>query len=105
MVNGVLDVQSFQSTRKSEDQAMTGDNKGQAMTVTDRDSANSLPILAGDAIYSLVLDFFHSTNTQRRDPQALPINNDVSTNLRIISVSIRVLYIRCFLSSIDPDIL
>ena len=77
-VKGVLESQEFVSPWQSVDQPMVLDGNG----------ASSCALQALDVATVLVLEFFYSRNTRRRDPLSLPGKGDVSTRLRISSVSL-----------------
>lgn len=76
-VQGILEVQSLISSWESVNQAMVLDGSG----------ANSCAMQAVDEATVVVLEFFHSKNTRRRDPLGLPGKRDISTNLSTSSTS------------------
>lgn len=75
-VQGTLESADFISSWESVDQPMAVDGSG----------ANSYAMQAIDEATVVVLEFFHSRNTRRRDPLGLSGKGDVSDNLRISSV-------------------
>ena len=76
IVQGALESQDFVSTWGAEDRAMA---------LNGRDTKSySLP--AADEAIVILLEFFHSRNTQRKDPLGLPGRKNLSENLRITTV-------------------
>jgi len=55
------------------------------MTVDGSDS-DSLALPSAEDAYVLVIEAFNSGNRARKDPRKLPGFNDLSTNLRVITV-------------------
>lgn len=74
-VQGILETGDFLSPWESVDQPMA------------INGSDSYAIQAVDYATVVVLEFFHSRNTRRRNPLGLPGKGDVSDNLRISSVS------------------
>ena len=75
-VQGVLELADLISPWESINQAM----------VVTGGEANSYAIQAVDEPTVVLLDFFHSRNTRRRDPLGLPGKGDTSDNLRVSTV-------------------
>ena len=75
-MQGALESQDFVSTWGTEDRAMV---------LNGRDT-NSYSLPAADEAIVILLEFFHSRNTQRKDPLGLPGRKNFSENFRITTV-------------------
>ena len=54
--------------------------------VANRSESDALALPSAEDSYVLVVETFHSKNRARKDPRKLPGFEDLSTNLRVITV-------------------
>ncbi|KAI6107724.1 hypothetical protein EDD16DRAFT_1831494 [Pisolithus croceorrhizus] len=77
LVNGALEKQDFVSGWDARDEAM----------MVDGSDSSSLAFPSAEDAYVFVVETYHSTNRARRDPRKLPGLKELSTSLRVVTMS------------------